>query len=148
MATVILGSNRIEDCDAALIVEGVEVFRLRERTKDGHLVVDFDLHDASGNRIAKVAKNYVAYAAPGYKFQNRTGVSEVTEVATGRSIARVEEISPDVVAISGTFNVKGYVVEAHPDRLVVGGVTMIGNRISGSGKAIELRRGTSGIGVG
>src|SRR5438876_1205229 len=141
MATVILGGNRIENCDAALVVEGVEVFRLRERTKDGHLVVDFDLHDPNGNRIAKIAKNYVAHAAPGYKFQNRVGVSEVIKEDTGQIVARVEEVAKDAVAVTGTFNVKGYVVEARADGLAVGGLMMKGNTIIGSRKAIELRRG-------
>ncbi len=139
--TVLLGSNRIVDCDSALVVEGAEVFRLRERGKDGHLVVDFDLRDASGTRIAKIAKNYVAHAAPGYEFSNRKGISEVIETATGQVVARVEERGPDTIAVTGTFNVKGYTVQITSDSLVAGGVTMDGNEIRGFGKAIELKRG-------
>ncbi len=145
--TVLLGSNRIVDCDSALVVEGAEVFRLRERGKDGHLVVDFDLRDASGTRIAKIAKNYVAHAAPGYEFSNRKGISEVIETATGQVVARVEERGPDTIAVTGTFNVKGYTVQITSDSLVAGGVTMDGNEIRGFGKAIELKRGSFGIGV-
>jgi hypothetical protein len=145
--TVVLGTNRIVDCDAALVVEGEEVFRLREHDRDGNLVVDFDVRAADDTRIAKIAKNYVAYAAPGYEFHNRTGVAEVVEASTGRVVARVEAQGPDTVAITGMFHVKGYTVLAAPDGLVAGGAVISGNEIRGAGKAIALKRGSIGIGV-
>src|SRR5215471_3543392 len=91
---VLLGTNRIIDCDAALVVEGEEVFRLREHNGDGNLVVDFDVRAADGSRIAKIAKNYVAYLAPDYEFRRRTGFAAVINETTGqvrrpRRIARI-----------------------------------------------------------
>ena len=144
--TVLLGTNRIVDCDAALVVEGEEVFRLREHDRDGNLVVDFDVRAVDDTRIAKISKNYVAYAAPGYGFRNRKGVAEVVG-ASGQVVARVEEQGPDTVAVTGMFHVKGYTVLVAPDGLVAGGVVMSGNEIRGFGKAIELKRGSVGIGV-
>jgi len=123
------------------------VFRLRERDEDGALVVDFDLREANGKRIAKIAKNYVAYAAPGYEFRNRTGVAEVIETATGLVVARVEQQGPNTVAVVGTFHVNGYAVLIEPDRLVAEGLEMAGNEITGYGQAIVLRRGFTGIGL-
>lgn len=38
-----LGSNIITDCEAVLVVNGSEVFRLRERDSDGRLICDFDV---------------------------------------------------------------------------------------------------------
>ena len=142
-----LGSNLIPDCDSALVIEGEEVFRLRERDKDGHLVVDFDLRAADGTRIAKVVKNYVAYAAPEYEYRNRKGLSEVVEKANGRVVARVEETEPDTITVTGTFHVKGYTVTITEDALIAGGVAIANTGIRGFGKAIVLRRDSFGIGV-
>ena len=145
--TLVLGNNRIVNCDAVLVVEDEEVFRLRERDKDGNLVVDFDLRALDGTRIAKVAKNYVAYAAPGYAVRNRTGVAEVINETTGEVVARIEAQGPDTVTVVGTFHVKGHTVKITPTYLDTGGVTMSGNEIHGSGKAIALKRGSTGIGA-
>ncbi len=145
--TVRLGTNVIINCDSALVVEGEEVFRLRERDRDGHLVVDFDLRAADGTRIAKIAKNYVAYGAPEYECRNRKGLSEVVEKATGRVVASVEETEPDTITVTGTFHVRGYTVTITEDALINGGVTMSGNVIQGFGKAIVLNRDSFGIGV-
>jgi hypothetical protein len=147
MPTVILGDNVIIDCDAALILEGEEVFRLRERDGDGHLVVDFDLRAPDGSRIAKVAKNYVAYVAPGYEYRNCKGVAEVVERATGRVVARVEERARDTVAVTGTFNVNGYRVDITENGLRAGGVEISRNDIRGFRRAISLRRGSFTIGM-
>ncbi len=43
--TLMLGNNEIQNCDTALVVEGEEVFRLRERQHDGQLHVVFCVAD-------------------------------------------------------------------------------------------------------
>jgi hypothetical protein len=144
---VLLGTNRIIDCDAALVVEGEEVFRLREHNRDGNLVIDFDVRAADGSRIAKIAKNYVAYLAPDYEFRRRTGFVAVINEPTGQVVARAELRGPDTVAITGTFHVNGYAVLITPTYLKASGVTTAGNEIRGYGKAIELNSGSTGIGV-
>ena len=143
---VLLGSNVIEDCDAALVVNGAEVFRLRERMGDGRLVCDFDVRDKSGNRLARVAKNNVVYAAQGYKVQNLPSESFVAD-ADGKVIARVQEVSPDTIKITGEFWIEGHHVLITDDSLVSGGVTMSGNVISGSGKAIAISPNSVMIGL-
>lgn len=74
-------------------------------------------------------------------------VSEVVEDATGKQIARVEELSPGKVKVAGFFSVKGYEVEITDNGLKAGNVTISGNIIQGLGKAIELKRGSCAIGV-
>ena len=54
--TIILGNNEITNCDAALVIEGEEVFRIREEENDA-LMIDCDIRDQDGNRIAKIARN-------------------------------------------------------------------------------------------
>lgn len=142
-----LGNNQIVDCQNVLVIDGVEVFRLRDRDETLNLVVDFDVLGPNNERIAKVAKNYVAYAAAGYGFQNRPGVAKVIQEATGDEVVKVVASSPRAIKIIGTFWVGNYKVEITEDRLVMGGVTLAGNVIQGFRKAIELRKGAMGIAV-
>lgn len=145
--TLVLGDNEVIDGEAAIVVEGENVFRLRERQYDGTLVVDFDLRAEDESRIAAITGNYVHYVAEGYEYRNRKGVAEVIEKATGRVVAQVREIAPDRLKVIGKFWVKGYNIDISEDGLVAGGLTMSGNRIQGFGKAIEFGRGHIGIGV-
>lgn len=146
--TLVLGDNEVANCDAAIVVEGVEVFRLRDRERDGKLIVDFDLREPDGKRIAKIAKNYVASAAEGYEHQNRTGISEVVETETGRAVARVEELAPRRVKVTGTFCVEGLTVQITDTGILLGTNRISGCRITGFGKAIQFDRKHLAIGVG
>lgn len=149
---VVLGNNEIVDCDTALFVEGEEVFRLRDSTREDKLIVDFDLRDSDGNRIAKIASSSVVYVAPGYSYKNtmtshKTRVAEVKDEATDTPIAYVEEQTPGRIKVTGTFWVNGYHVEITEEGLNAGGIYMSGNHIEGFGKAIELKRGSFMIGT-
>jgi len=144
---VFLGSNEIRDCQAALIVNGVEVFRLRQRSGDGRLTVDFDVRDAKGRRLAKVAKNNVVYASEGYSVTHGARESSVVG-PDGTAIARVKELSEDTIRITGQFWIDGHHVSITDDVLVSGGITLSGNRITGFGAAIKLDPGSCAIGCG
>jgi len=147
MATVILGDNVITDCDDALVIEGEEVFRLHGRTKDGQLVVDFDLRAEDGTRIAKIGSNHVVHLAVGYTPRSGPGWSDVVEESTGRVVARVTAPFIDAVRMVGTCNVKGYHVEITEVGLVAGGSIITKNTIRGFKKAIALQRGSVMIGL-
>ena len=145
--TILLGNNRITDCNGALVVENEEVFRLRERTHDGQLVVDFDLRDESDERIAKIAKNHVVHTAKGFEPRSSPGVYEVVNAESGETLARVEEISPGTVKVTGDFWVNGFHVKVTDDHVKAGPATISGNDIRGVDAAIELKRGSFAIGV-
>jgi hypothetical protein len=145
--TLLLGSNRITNCDAALEIEGEEVFRLRERRDDGQLVVDFDLRDASGNRIATIVKSHVVQAAEPFDAENRPGLYSVVHRVSRAPYATVQEVSRGVVKVTGTFNVNGLQVAITDETMTMGGMTLVGNSISGFDTAIELRKGAFAIGV-
>lgn len=49
--TILLGTNVIKDCQAVLIIDGVEVFRLRDRAGDGQLVVDFEIRNQKNEKL-------------------------------------------------------------------------------------------------
>src|SRR6267143_337766 len=83
--TVILGNNEITNCDAALVIEGEEVFRIREEENDA-LMIDCDIRDQDSNRIAKIARNSVVFAADGFRAQLAPGQPvEVIRKATGET---------------------------------------------------------------
>jgi hypothetical protein len=144
-STVILGTNIIADCDSALVVGDVEVFRLRERTGDGQLVVDFDIRNEKDEKLVVVAKNNVVHAAKGYSVLNLPSRSSVRD-ETGKQIVDVKEISTGTISIIGDFWIKGFHVSITDEHLVAGSITMKGNKISGFGKAILLKRGAFMIG--
>ena len=143
--TVNLGSNQITNCDAVLEIDGLEVFRLRERIGDGQLVVDFDIRDAANNRLATIAKSNVVHAAAGYIVKNLAKESRV-EDASGKTVARVVEQSTGVISIEGEFWVNGKNVSITPLEAVIGGCTIRGSKISGFGKAISVS--TNGFSIG
>jgi hypothetical protein len=144
--TIMLGDNEIADCDAALVVEDLEVFRLRERQHDGQLVVDFDLRDANDNRIAKIAKNHVVFTAEHFEPRSSPGIYQVVNKQSGQVWAKVQEISPSVIKVTGTFCVRGFQIIIQDDLLQIGGGRLGGNKLVGFGKAIVLKRGGLGIG--
>jgi hypothetical protein len=125
---VVLGNNLINDCDAALVVNGVEVFRL-ETSSDGKLVCDFEVRDKEGNLLAKIAKSRVVYAAEGYEMHDLAKECYV-KAPDGRIIARVRESGPDVITITGDFWLEGHHVEISDQALVSGGIIISGNVFS------------------
>lgn len=141
-----LGSNIINDCDAALVVNGTEVFRLRERASDGRLICDFELHNQNGERIAKVAKNRVVYAAKGYQIHDLPKECYI-EAPNGEVIAHVQETGHDEIAITGDYWIEGHHVIITNKSLVSSGITMTGNIISGFGKAISVEPNSFSIGT-
>lgn len=143
--TLMLGNNRISNCDAALTLEGEEVFRLRERLNDGQLVVDFDLRDPEGNRIARIQKNQPVFAAEGFTVEKRPGRYAV--LRNGEPYATVSELSPGTVKVTGTFNVKGFQVLVTDDAIRADTNTISGNVIDSKGLAIALSRNQLGIGL-
>ena len=144
-ANLYLGTNLIKNCDAALIVNGVEVFRLRERTGDGRFVVDFDLRDSEGNRIAKIAKNNVVFAAEGFERVNEASRSFVRDTRSGHIAAMVEELQDGSVKVTGDFWIDGFHVAITQDDLIAGGFAMDHVAIDGFHKAIVLTPGQVNI---
>lgn len=146
--TMILGDNEIRNCEQALILEGEEVFRLRERENDGQLVVDFAVRDENGQMLAKIFKNHVMHRAPHLEIRSQPGRYEVVRTETGSSVAMVEEVSPVAVRVTGTFCVKGCKVEITTAgiRISPGGNLISKNMVDGHEVATRLDRNTVVLG--
>jgi hypothetical protein len=143
--TIVLGNNDIVNCDAALVIEGEEVFRVRE--DEGRLLVDCDVWDPEDRRVAKIVRNTVIYAASGFRAHVKPGEpTEVIHEATGRVITRIEVKGPRTIKITGVFCVHGFRVFLDEAGLHTNDPWEISNTgISGFGTAISLRRGQMGI---
>ena len=141
-----LGNNIITDCDSALVVNGTEVFRFHRRHHDDRLVCDFDVRDADGNRIARVASDRVVYVAEGYTMHDLPRECYI-EAPGGHIIARVRETGPDELTITGEFWIDGHRVLITEEAIHSNGISISGNTIVGYGKAISLDPHSATIGT-
>lgn len=144
---LILGTNVFQDCDSAIIIDGEEVFRLRERQNDGQFIVDFDVRGLNDERIAKIAKNHVVYAAPGYSVKSEPGRYEVLETDKDRVVASVVERGPVAIQVSGAFYVKGSCIVASQSGLHINGAEISGNQWVSAGKPIVIENGSFNMGL-
>jgi len=144
--TVILGNTEITNCDAALVLEGEEVFRIREE-ENGALMIDCDIRDQEGNRIAKIAQSSVVFTADGFRAQLAPGQpAEVIRKATGEVMAKIERLGQRKIKVAGSFWVDGIGVVAKRDGLFVGPTLISKNTFRGWGTPIKLGRGQAGLG--
>jgi hypothetical protein len=146
--TLILGNNDVSDAEYALSVGGVEVFRLHSREDDRQFVVDFDLRDASGIRLATIAKNNAVHLADGFRTQSQPRRYRVFSQRSGQTYATVEGLSSGVIRLTGTFCVDGFQVTATARGLMLPGNKLLsGCRIKGVRTPILLSRDCFGIGI-
>ncbi|MDP9144519.1 MAG: hypothetical protein M3N43_07460, partial [Actinomycetota bacterium] len=91
---MILGGNEIAHVDAALVLENEEVCRVREDDA-GRLIIDCDLKDKQGQRIAKIAKNTPVFVADGYRVSLIPGEpAEETSTVDEQVVSRIERLGP------------------------------------------------------
>ena len=83
-----LGSNIITYCDAALYVEGIQVFRFYSCTNEGRLIVDFDIRDGEGNKLAVISKSEIIYSVEGFVFKELPHESFLKACPVGSSRLR------------------------------------------------------------
>lgn len=140
-----LGTNTIEDCDAAIVADGVEIFRFRNRDNDGKLVVDFDVRGSDGKLLFKIAKNQIVSNPSNYEYHSLPDESYVTD-SDGKKVVHVIEHTSGHIEVIGDFYVGNHHISITKDALSMGGVLMTGNKISGFNKAIVLNSGSFAIG--
>ena len=130
---LLLGTNQISNCGAALIIDGVDVFRLRSSETDSQLLVDFDIHGQDGTRLIRVAKNQIVYAAPGYAVSATAASCEVT-APSGEIVAKVVRLAPTWLKLNGIFWSHGTRLAITDEHMQVNDFPpMTGNQSSGNG---------------
>lgn len=143
--TMILGGNEINNVDAALVLEKEEVCRVRE--DDAGRLIDCDLKDKQGQRIAKLAKNTPVFVADGYRASVIPGEpSEVIRTEDEQVVSRIERLGPCKISVTGTFNVGGVFIAATPDGIYTSDGVIRDNTISGFATGIWLQKNSLIIG--
>ncbi len=133
-----LGGTKVAHCASVLVVQGVEVFRLRDRDHENSIRVDLDVRGAEG-RLATVNNNQARFVAPGYRFTAQGPVCAVVHEASGGDVARVESLSSKSTRILGTFWVEGLRVGIEEDALAIGETVIPSQQVRGTGTAVLLR---------
>lgn len=91
-----LGGNYFINCKSLISCNDEWLFRLYRRDSDGHLGIDFDVYDSSGNKIATVRNSNVVDGDPSaYRIAHGATQKTITEAASGRVIVKIDKEPPD-----------------------------------------------------
>ena len=143
---VYLGGARVTHCASVLVIQGVEVFRLRDRDSQNHIRINLDVRGPQGKRIARIDDNRVVLMAPGYAFETDGSFCSVYAEASGDPVVAVEAISSKAVQVLGTFWVENFKVDLSEGGLTLGDAAVAPLPVRGAGTAILLRKGAAEIG--
>jgi len=146
-----LGGNVFVNCGSLISVEGVPLFHLYRRENDGALLIDFEVFDKEGNRVAIVRNsNPVDTASQRVEVEHGATVKRIIDKHSGQDLVRVDKrpngIELDVCV--DTFLPKtGIRLNATPDSINIGGLLMIGSVISGNKVGIGIGECGPGVGI-
>ena len=143
---VYLGGMKVTGCASVLVIQGVEVFRLRDRDKDNAIRIDLDVRGAQGRRIAGVNDNRVTFLAPGYAFENEGSFCAVYEAKSLEPVVSVEGLSSKSVQLLGTLWVDSFKVMLREDSLGLDGTALAARPVIGRGTAILLKKNSPQVG--
>lgn len=141
-----LGPVKVRNCASVVVVQGVEVLRLRDRDGENRIRIDLDLRGPKDERLVLVQNGQVKAVASGVRFQDEGRACTVVEEQSGRELLRVEAMSSKVLAVQGTFHAGGLAVEMTGEQLSVGGEPVSEREVRGKGTAIVIRKKAPFIG--
>ena len=134
---LLLGNCALGNTSGVLVIEGVEVFRLRHRGDDGHIAIDLDLRAPEG-QLAKIDRNKALALASGLALEVNGG--EVAVARQGEAIARAT-LQDHAIRLTGDFFANGLRVSVTSDSLAIDGKPVTSTRLYGPGTAVLIRRG-------
>ena len=130
---MILGTNQMSNCGAALIIDGIDVFRLRSGETNDQFLVDFDIHGQDGSRLVRIAKNQVVHTAPGYTVTVTADACEVKS-PSDEVVAKVVRLNNSWLKINGVFWSNGSRLAITDEHIQINDYPpMTGNISSGNG---------------
>ena len=147
-----LGGNYFINCESLISYDNQPVFRrIERRDTDGKLGLDFDVYDDKGQKIATIRRgNVVQGNTSAYEIKHLANCDKVIEKSTERIIVEINKQVPDAdIAVSvHMYLPNGFLLEATPDRINVGTLTMKGSTVSNCKIGIAIGRSTGGAGIG
>ena len=135
---LLLGNCALGNTSGVLVIEGVEVFRLRHHGDDGHIAIDLDLRSPQG-QLAKLNRNRPLALAPGVTLE--TNGDDVAVLREGQPLARVTLQDGKALRLTGEFFANGLRVGVTHDLLTIDGTMVAATRLYGPGTAVLIRRG-------
>jgi len=140
--SVKLGGNIYINTPNLVVYKGQALFRIYRSESDGILGIDFDVFNASGNRVATFRKGVVVQG-DGNNYLIKTGhdAYEVTEKASGRLIASVKRRggqNTEMEVSVHLYTPDGFLFDATPTHTNVGGIMMTGCVIENCGAGIVI----------
>ena len=143
-----LGSNTVRDTTGVIEVDGVELVGL-ELGNDGKALLDLEIYNARGERLAKLRKNeWVVGDKQQFTLLRTADHVSMTDKTSGRLILDALLSTKSInVAAADLYGPSGSHVRVRADGVLeAGGNYFAGNTISGFGKAIVV--GSTGISIG
>ena len=140
-ATLRLGPCLLDNTSGVLVLEGAEIFRLRHRGDDGHIVIDLDLRGPGGSPIAKIARNQPQHLASGCAWHAEGGLLSLDREPDGAGLVSIAAEGPRSVAITGEFWVGAVCLRATADALTLDSAPLATAPLYGPGTAVLLRKG-------
>src|SRR3972149_9459487 len=142
LPSVKLGGNTYINTPNLVVYKGQPLFRIYRSESDGILGIDFDVFNASGNRVATFRKGVVVQGdSNNYLIKTGHDVYEVTEKASGRLIARVKRRGGQGAEMEVSVHFyppDGFLFDATPTHTNVGGMMMAGCVIEDCGAGIVI----------
>lgn len=101
-----IGSNLYRNSNGTIEVEGVPQIQLTRHPATGALLVNFALFDSTGRMLAKVVDSTLMFNERRAYEVTKTDTSlAMKEVASGKTLLKLEATAPDVVSFSrGEFH--------------------------------------------
>ena len=138
--TLLLGPCAIGNTSGVIVLEGVELFRLRHRGENGHIAVNIDMRGADGKQLAKIERNSPLHLAPGLTLAAEGPSLRLTDAA-GATIASATAEGSDALRLTGNFHANGLHLHIASDTLAIGGQSVTTARLYGPGTAVLIRKG-------
>ena len=139
-STLSVGTATFTNTNGALVVNGVEVFRLRPPGRDNQLRADFEVRSTDNHVLAIVRESSCVEAAAGVAVRRGPAFCEILDRG-GKVLARAEKLTAEMVGVCGTFHVDGGCIRAGDDGLFVNGSLIEGRDLDCSGgPAVSIGR--------
>jgi hypothetical protein len=150
-ARLTIGSNVVENTPGIIVADGRALVFLERGDDSQQLLVTADVYDVTGAHVAKLRRNAWAFNDQDrFAFTTNPTSLTLTEEASGEVVleANVHDRNRIEVPRGRLYTPTGTAIAIAPDRLVVGGITMMQNTASGLGTFLEISPGRLAIGGG
>lgn len=133
-----LGGNDYFNTPNLVAFKGQPLFKVLRRDSDGMLGIDFDVHDASGKKVAVIRNSKIVDGDSAYEISREASVHSVIDKSSGKTIAMVARKAGQLEVTIDTYLPNGARFLAGPESTNLDGLTMTGNTIMDCGTGLAI----------